>query len=216
MTRFIIASFAMLAWAFYELSGGVDYVPKVQAEPIFTPVVVRADTSNMSRDQRRLATPSTTVKTALAQTKRTPLTNTAPTTQIVHAALAVPDAAETQLFPLETATPTVTAAAAAPEPKAHANGFVEIAVAPKIEVATLSAPREEIDPTVTKDIRQVTGNRVNMRTGPGTSFSVVSKLQQGSDVEVLEDTGDGWLKLRVMESGRVGYMADWLVAAAVN
>ena len=76
----------------------------------------------------------------------------------------------------------------------------------------------ELEPQIEapKDLRAVTGNRVNMRTGPGTTFSVVTKLSKGAEVEVIGSEGDGWLQLRVVDTGQVGYMADWLVTAAVN
>jgi uncharacterized protein YgiM (DUF1202 family) len=53
-----------------------------------------------------------------------------------------------------------------------------------------------------------------MRNGPGTSYSVVDRLQRGDTVEVLAEPGNGWLKLRVAESGQVGWMADFLVSSA--
>lgn len=64
------------------------------------------------------------------------------------------------------------------------------------------------------DLRQVTGNRVNMRNGPGTDYSIVSRLQRGDSVEVLSEPGNGWLKLRVADTGRIGWMADFLVSSA--
>ena len=66
------------------------------------------------------------------------------------------------------------------------------------------------------DIREVTAARVNMRNGPGQNFNVVAKLNSGEKVEILQDPGDGWVKLRVAESGRVGWMADFLLTAANN
>ena len=66
----------------------------------------------------------------------------------------------------------------------------------------------EVDDTV----RQVTGNRVNLRNGPGTEYNVLSKLTRGEQVAILQDPGNGWLKLRVLETNRVG----WLAASLVN
>jgi hypothetical protein len=68
----------------------------------------------------------------------------------------------------------------------------------------------------TLDIREVTSARVNMHNGPGQSFNVVAKLTNGEKVEILQDPGDGWVKLRVAESGRVGWMADFLLTASNN
>ncbi|MFP4274835.1 MAG: SH3 domain-containing protein, partial [Paracoccaceae bacterium] len=65
-----------------------------------------------------------------------------------------------------------------------------------------------------RDLRQVAGNRVNMRTGPGTSYGVLATLDRGARVEVLDAPGNGWVKLRVEASGRVGWMAASLLGAA--
>ncbi|MGB0797740.1 MAG: SH3 domain-containing protein [Planktomarina sp.] len=66
------------------------------------------------------------------------------------------------------------------------------------------------------DIRQVDANRVNMRNGPSTSFQVLARLTRGADVQILQIPGDGWVKLRVLESGRVGWMAERLLTDKVN
>ncbi len=63
------------------------------------------------------------------------------------------------------------------------------------------------------DLRSVTGNRVNVRGGPGTDFGVVFRLVQGDSVEVLEDTGNGWVRMRSVDTGEEGWMADWLLTA---
>lgn len=64
------------------------------------------------------------------------------------------------------------------------------------------------------DMREVTGNVVNMRSGPGIKYGRLDQLNRGAKVEVLEDMGNGWLRLRVEETGRVGYMAARLVSDA--
>ncbi|MBC6407539.1 MAG: SH3 domain-containing protein [Rhodobacteraceae bacterium] len=50
-----------------------------------------------------------------------------------------------------------------------------------------------------------------MRNGPRTQYSVLSRLTSGDEVVVLADSGDGWLKLRAIDGGQVGWMADSLV-----
>ncbi|MBS0123829.1 SH3 domain-containing protein [Thetidibacter halocola] len=64
------------------------------------------------------------------------------------------------------------------------------------------------------DYRVVTGARVNLRDGPGTGFAVVTTLSRGQEVEVVQDTGDGWVELRALEGGFVGWMADSFLVAA--
>lgn len=70
--------------------------------------------------------------------------------------------------------------------------------------------------TTTADMRKVSAARVNMRQGPGQNFSVVAKLTNGQMVKILQDPGDGWVKLRVEDGGRVGWMADFLLTASNN
>lgn len=63
------------------------------------------------------------------------------------------------------------------------------------------------------DIREVRGSRVNMRSGPGTRYSVLGTLTRGEKVEVLREPDNGWAKLKVIETGRIGWMSVKLLAA---
>jgi len=81
-------------------------------------------------------------------------------------------------------------------------------------VVPAAAEQPEAEPQ--KDLRQIAGRVVNMRNGPGTQFSVLQKLRRGEPVEVVGGNGAGWLKLRVVENGRIGWMADSLVTAAAE
>ncbi len=64
------------------------------------------------------------------------------------------------------------------------------------------------------DHREVTGNMVNMRAGPGTEFQAVGKVSKGSKIAVLDEPGNGWIMLEVVETGETGWMADWLLTAS--
>lgn len=65
-----------------------------------------------------------------------------------------------------------------------------------------------------KPVLAVKGTRVNMRNGPGKSYGVVARLTKGSKVDVLQDPGTGWLKLKAHENGRIGWMAASLLVPA--
>lgn len=67
-----------------------------------------------------------------------------------------------------------------------------------------------------QDIRRVAGSRVNLRDGPGTSFGRVAQLSRGTEVAVIGVSGSGWLHLRVLDTGRVGWMSERLVTASTN
>jgi len=82
-------------------------------------------------------------------------------------------------------------------------------------VALIPAPEELAKLTVVEedpaDIREVRGNRVNMRSGPGTRYSVLETLTRNTRVEILREPGNGWAKLQVVETGRIGWMAASLL-----
>ena len=93
-----------------------------------------------------------------------------------------------------------------------ATAVVEVAVA---DVAALEAAEvvEVVAPVVepTLDIRQVGGSRVNMRMGPGTDFDVITTLDSGTALEVLEVNADGWANVSTVDRGLEGWMAERLL-----
>jgi uncharacterized protein YgiM (DUF1202 family) len=69
-------------------------------------------------------------------------------------------------------------------------------------------------PEAPRDLRKVRANRINMRNGPGTQYNVLAKLSKGEKILVLQDPGKGWVKFRVIDSGRVGWAAESLLETA--
>ena len=59
----------------------------------------------------------------------------------------------------------------------------------------------------------ITGNSVNIRTGPGTNFPIVTKINQGTTVNIKEQAF-GWYKV-VLVDGSTGWVASWLVQTTV-
>jgi uncharacterized protein YgiM (DUF1202 family) len=72
-------------------------------------------------------------------------------------------------------------------------------------------PRMITQPQPQADLREVAGSRVNMRSGPGTGYDVLTSLAQGTEVEVIESDGAGWVKLRAVDEDIVGWMAEYLL-----
>ena len=184
MNKFIFLSFIFMGWAFYEMSGGADFQPATRA----TAEVAEAApaTANSADEPVRIASLNT----------RT-------------------DAAPSD--PGLDALPVVTRAS-----------FSNIEVTPRpldesdlasVDPAVLDAFTGTPEPVAlvtpaAADLRAVTGNRVNMRNGPGTSYPVIGRLTRGQEVEVISEPGNGWLQLRVSDTGNVGWMADFLVTSA--
>ena len=62
-----------------------------------------------------------------------------------------------------------------------------------------------------EDIRAVTGNRVNVRTGPSTAFEIVDTLTLGTEVALLQTT-DEWARIRLLATGNTVWVASWLLS----
>lgn len=77
------------------------------------------------------------------------------------------------------------------------------------DITLTSAPVAPVRPLV-----EVTGNRVNLRAGPSTDTAVLGAMVRGERAEVIASPGDGWVQIRAVASGTVGYMADRFVSPA--
>lgn len=177
MWRLIVVTFAFLAFALYELSGGSEFQPQVaktEVQPLSPLKIVPAET--LVPDLPEMG-------------KRKP--EAKEQVDITLASMEVPADSPAMMREITVVDATVMPAVA-------------------VETATTGAS------VSTLDIRKVTGRRVNMRQGPGTQYSVVSSLGAGDEVEVLQTPGNGWLKLQVVSTGRIGWMADWLVSEAAQ
>jgi hypothetical protein len=189
MKTFIVLTFGFLAFAFYELSGGSDFQPASarlaeQAPEVQEDVVVAAPTPE--------ATETTEVVSTAAITK---IDSTPSVTRVSLNLTNVTEAAEQA----ETAT------------------IIDSTETPQIILPSLIAPDQ---PTTTDiaaipdgDIRTVSGNRVNVRGGPSTDYGIVSKLTRGETVKILEDNGDGWVRMQPVDGGEAGWMADFLLTS---
>ncbi|MBU2983621.1 SH3 domain-containing protein [Lentibacter algarum] len=178
MWRFIVVTFGLLGFSFYELSGGADYAPADGSRQAL------AAERHEAEAQRLLAE---------AQSKPTAPTP-APVITAAQGEAVIVLASVTQ----QTEAPQKPEATTPTTPVVDPDKLADVTALS--QAAT--------------DIREVTGNRVNLRKGPGTDYAAVGKLTRGQAVQVLADTGDGWLKLRVVETGRIGFMADFLLTAS--
>ena len=184
MWRFILVTFGFLFFAFYQVSGGADYAPKDGSRQSVAAERIKA------AEQKRLAF-------LQAKPKEQP---------------PAPVASEVITGGEATLVLASAGGSALPAQKPLAitlrKPVIDLEKAESlIDVAASATPDLEED-----DIREVTGNRVNLRRGPGTNFNTVGKLLRGDKVRVLSEE-NGWIKLRVMDTGRIGYMADFLLTA---
>lgn len=206
MTRFIVLTFLFLGWGFWELSGGSDFTPEsrdalmtaASAETGTEELVTRAST--MSSTIALNSAPAQDAQLVKASLPAAPaVEEEAATEASFEAQQGVPMGDEVYLFEsLVEGAPTVAD------------------ILPESEIAVIMPQSDAQDAPVDTpeasalSLRQVAGNRVNMRSGPGTSYGVLDTLDGGTDVEVFEVEG-GWARLRNIETGQVGWMSARLL-----
>ena len=205
MPHLILVTFAMLAWCFYVMSGGPDFEPRG----------LRAQQPD---------------RVASAPVEKRPLVTASQPSELVTKVV-------TRTVPVRATPEPVTDAAdpvAAVKPE-DLRGFSRISAFDGQEAGFTLASLEDgvaglkqipsSKPTVTeqtaeaepqKDIREISGTRVNMRDGPGTIYPIIAKVQLGQKVEVLDDPGTGWLRLRVLPVQQIGWISKSLVSKSAN
>lgn len=188
MYKFIIATFLMLGWGFYEMSGGADFEPEqvAFAEP--------------QVEEPAAATGTVTLAV-------TPVA--APAVEALPAQDALVTEASLEVPAVSVEEPTAPASLTNVIAEAAETSLV---IEPVVESSTLSfEPVEIAAATDVVDLRAVAGSRVNMRSGPGTDYGVLDTLPRGTETEVLEVDATGWARIRVIGSGQIGWMAERLL-----
>lgn len=185
MYKFMLLTFGVLGWSFYEFSGGADFEPETIAFAEAAEEELVEETAPIVITQS-VITPDPVVET-----------DSSIEAVITKAALSIePEALEVISEPETTETVLQLTAA----------------VQENIENTLTFEPVELTASTDIIDLREVAGSRVNMRSGPGTNYGVITTLTQGTETEVLEIDPSGWARLRVVGSGQVGWMAERLLS----
>lgn len=228
MWRLIVVTFGILALVFYQLSGGADYAPaeqSVQRQGIGPHLSTRqADRplrTALPQSAPRAPAPDGTqrVRATLAVVPVT-RAGTVDNSEIaqpekIEALTAEPDDAG---LPEDADEAAVIAALQEAGAEMRENSTSAIALIARAEREAETRRLLESEPapqaSAPRDIRVVEGDVVNMRDGPGTEYEKVAALTGGTEVVVLYAPGNGWLELEVLETGQVGWMADWLVSTA--
>lgn len=198
-SRFVVASFLGLGWAFYELSGGADFAPPERPETVAEAPVAQAQTPAP-------VLASATVVPSSKEVVPTPLTprpaaDPALRQQIAREQLAQVGSSLSSDAAFDGRIPTGGLQLVSLE-----GGLSAITTQPAAPVVAVERP----DPQG-PDVRYVNASRVNMRQGPGTNYSVLTRLLANDKVIILEDNGAGWLRLKVDDDNRVGWIAASLL-----
>ncbi|WP_254445126.1 SH3 domain-containing protein [Ruegeria atlantica] len=202
MTRLIVITFAALGWCFYVMSDGPDFEPRG----------LRAE-----QPARVAPTPIQSIASAQPEelvtnvTIRTPSIRTKPEPALEEVVEFIADDASLASFPgfsvFEDQSANITLAS------------LEDGVAGLRQIADETQDTQTAAPAIpepTKDIREISGTRVNMRDGPGTIYPIIGKATMGQQVEILSESGTGWLRLRVLPQQQVGWISASLVRKISN
>ena len=228
MWRFILVTFGFLGWAFYEVSGGAAYSPaqnSLQVAWADNPLFARPATGTVRRAAVETApdvaeAPVAAPEPVLA-TVRTDEHETARPAQLVTrgdsaAGLSVDDLGRFTITLASTAQP---AEGSGTQPLIQdldlggLGGFSAETLVRNVNLVPIDQAVVPA-PVAAADIRSISRASANMRNGPGTDFGKLAQLAKGTPVEVLESASNGWMKLRDMDTGQVGWMADWLVTTS--
>lgn len=207
MWRFIIMTFAFLGWSFYTLSGGADYQPREgsrQAEAL------KARAAAEMQAAQAPAAPEQVVADSTDDAPRDLLDLTK-----IEEVRAVLDLSGQPLLQ-DTADAQIIAAGYDDARIANLTLAKPAAFAQAAGMTPASVETASVQPETIRDLRRVTGNSVNMRSGPGTKFGVLARVARNTEVEVLETYGGEWLRLRIVETNRVGWIASRLVSSAAD
>jgi hypothetical protein len=198
MKSFILITFGLLGFAFYEMSDGADFdanalrVSRVDAAPA------------IEETQLASAQTDTPVVTAEPKLEQNEVSRGA----VTLAALSTTTDAGTRVS--ATLTPAVATTTATEEAEPASQLILPSLIAATDQPATEAVPTS-LEQETQAIIRTIAGNRVNVRGGPGTNYDVVSRMVKGQEVEILSDPGQGWVKMRPVDGGSVGWLADFLL-----
>lgn len=206
--KFILISFGFLGWTFYEMSGGDDFEPAsaklARLNPVTETVLAKASDAAKQPapflDTDPPLKPEVTRVSLNLATVDDVLRRETDISAATQAALAEVSVTEDTGVPRNVGTLTDSASTPAIIPSLLVPNVID----ENPQIARLA-------PDGRLDIRTVSGSRVNVRGGPGTDYGVVGRLVQGDAVEILEDSGDGWVRMRPMDGGDEGWMADFLL-----
>ena len=220
MKKFILLSFGFLGWAFYEMSGGADFVPaSAMVAPVDETVLAVVSAEEPTTPVKTDEEPKEEIKTSAFVDTDPPLDP--PSNEVTRVSLNLTTLQEV-LEEEEAPVAEVVAAAEteAETPSVPVNPGFSVssentpAIIPSLIVGADEPATEPLTvAAVANDIRTVSGSRVNVRGGPGTDFGIVSRLVRGDAVEVLQDDGNGWVLMRPLDGDIEGWMADFLLTS---
>lgn len=190
MNRFVIVALLLMAWAYWELSGGADFAPEQREVAVAT---------------QEAAPPVEGTPEPASEPEPEPQPAPEPEPQPNFWTDTLPPASEAveelqieaTLEEAEAETPSSEAPAFEQNPL---TAQPEVEPEPALEAASEAAPLPE-----GRALHVVIGSRVNLREGPGTSFATIGQVTSGMILDVLEFRDD-WAYVE-MQTGDQGWIS---------
>lgn len=212
MKTFIVLTFFLLGWVFWEMSGGSDFEPRqltAQADDTQnsageeTPIFVAGEEAEIITRSRAVPTNKPQVRrgTELAQLDTGLVSNT-PEKSTLFAS----DVDESEL-----AEPEISLASLSEDDSAFSGTINTSGLSLRANSSAVNDAVEQAVAAPALQLGTVSGSTVNMRGGPGTEYEVLAQLQRGDAVEIIADPGTGWYKLRPVSGGPTGWMSASLI-----
>lgn len=225
LLRLMVLGTGFVGAAWYILSGGANYTAGAHGVTVFASVSP-SRAAPYSRSYSDVKAPDTRAVLASNQVAVRPanadsLTSLSETDAISSSVVStsfVPvqrtlDAENKKQLAAMFATPAQDGAIQVPIVK---SSFSEGAATPETQISPIQlvSPQKLAITAPNAEYRLVTGGSVNLRQGPGTNHAVATKLSRGAEVEILDETAAGWVKLRSLQGGNIGWMSGNFLGSA--
>ena len=210
MNRFIVLSFLVMGWGYYELSGGGDFVPERRAVMAKTPEAASDPAPTLIAAEAPAPEPRAEPDPLDAVT----IVTRAETGGID--ALPEPDSLAGDAIAIEADLVAEALAQALGEPVLNTGEPDPLPAADEIASLPDAETGAQPDAALTADagaLREVTGDSVNLREGPGTNFTVLDRLTRGTVVSVLDTGPEGWVYVEA--DGQIGWMSADFIGPAI-
>lgn len=206
MNRFIVISFLIMGFGYYELSGGAGFEPEMRPTATLAEATARQDALPAAADPTPAQVdavqpvPIDPVDDTAVQAGAQP-TDLAAATNEVGAELPVfrslsEAAGAAILTNIPARAPSETQPETPSDPTLVPVSTTEPAALPEVETDAGG------------DVRWVDASGLNVRSGPSTSSSVLTSLERSEFVLVIREQTDGWALVRVEGDGTEGWVAS--------
>jgi hypothetical protein len=196
MWRMILVTVLFLGYAFYQISGGSDFEPRL--------LEVERTSHSASEEHSSLIppqVPKTMANSAVASKEPDFLPQ-----GLLEAASDSPLTQSSQPQPSQALTQTQTASRL----KAGLQRGLTLSATDPLQNNLIQRRADQPDNAI--DQRHITGVRARLRTGPGTNFPVLHRLNLGQKVVILESAGASWLRLKTLHGNHIGWVSGTVVS----